>query len=141
MLADDVPGVTPEYLAAEQRRQLGEIARRKELFRAVKPAEPIEGRSVLVTDDGIATGSTMIAALQMVKTQHPYETIVAVPVASPDRLLTVRPWCDEVVCLLAPPHFWAIGQFYEDFTQVEDDEAVEILRTFAHAAPAKPTKA
>ena len=137
--ADEVLGVTQEYLAEERRRQLGEIARRKEMFRAVKPQEPIEGRSVIVTDDGIATGSTMIAALQMAKAQHPCETIVAVPVASPDRLVTVRHWCDEVVCLLAPPYFWAIGQFYEDFTQVEDEEAVEILRKFAPVA-AKPVK-
>ena len=136
--AKEVPGMSEEYLAEEQRRQLAEIARRKELFRAVKPQEPIEGRSVLVTDDGIATGSTMIAALQMVKAQRPYESIVAVPVASPDRLETVRQWCDDAVCLLAPKYFWAIGQFYEDFKQVEDEEAVEILRTFAHAAPANP---
>ncbi|HUY92530.1 MAG TPA: phosphoribosyltransferase family protein [Pirellulales bacterium] len=139
--ADEVLGVTEEYLTGERRRQLGEIARRKELFRAVKPQEPIEGRSVLVTDDGIATGSTMIAALQMVKAQNPYETIVAVPVASPERLVAVRQWCDEVVCLLAPRFFWAIGQFYEDFRQVEDEDVVEVLRTFAHAEAAKAVKA
>lgn len=138
--ADEALGVTQEYLAGERRRQLGEIARRKEQFRAVKPQEPIAGRSVLVTDDGIATGSTMIAALQMVKAQNPHETIVAVPVASPDRLVSVRQWCDEVVCLLTPRYFWAIGQFYEDFTQVEDEEAVEILSTFKHAAAAKAAR-
>lgn len=132
--ADEVLGVTEEYLAEERRHQLGEIARRKKLFREVKPQEPVAGRSVLVTDDGIATGSTMIAALQMVKTQNPYETIVAVPVASPERLRTVRKWCDEIVCLLKPSYFWAIGQFYEDFSQVEDEEVVEILRSFAPAA-------
>ena len=88
--ADDMLGVSEDYLAKEESRQLAEIARRKHLFRAVKPQEPIAGRSVLITDDGIATGSTMIAALQMVKAQHPYESIVAVPVASPDRLETVR---------------------------------------------------
>lgn len=132
--ADEVLGVTEEYLEAERRRQLGEIARRKELFRAVKPQEPIEGRSVIVTDDGIATGSTMIAALQMVKAENAYETVVAVPVASPERLTAVRQWCDEVVCLLTPRFFWAIGQFYENFRQVEDEEVVEILRAFAHAA-------
>lgn len=132
--ADEVLGVTEEYLASERRRQLGEIARRKELFRAVKPQEPIEGRSVIVADDGIATGSTMIAALQMVKAENAYETIVAVPVASPERLTVVRQWCDEVAYLLAPRFFWAIGQFYEDFEQVDDAQVVEILRTFAHAA-------
>ncbi|HVX64110.1 MAG TPA: phosphoribosyltransferase family protein [Pirellulales bacterium] len=129
--ADEALGITEEYLAEERQRQLGEIARRKRLFRQVKPQEPIAGRSVIVTDDGIATGSTMIAALQMIKAQHAHETIVAVPVASPDRLVAVRQWCDEVVCLLAPETFWAIGQFYRDFSQVEDEEVVEILREFA----------
>jgi predicted phosphoribosyltransferase len=128
-------GILEDYLAEERRHQLAEIARRKELFRGVRPQAPVAGRSVIVTDDGIATGSTMIAALQAVKTRQPREVIVAVPVASPDRLAEVRRWCDEVVCLLAPEEFWAIGQFYEDFTQVEDVEVIQLLREFAVAAP------
>jgi len=123
-------------LSEERRHQLAEIARRQKLFRAVRSQAGITGRSVIVTDDGIATGSTMIAALQAVKTQNPREVIVAVPVASPDRLEEVRRWCDDVVCLLAPEEFWAIGQFYEDFAQVEDEEVVKLLRQFAPAAPA-----
>lgn len=126
--------VMKDYLDQERRCQLGEIARRKKLFRAVRPQAPIAGRTVIVTDDGIATGSTMISALQAVKTQNPREVIVAVPVASPDRLEDVRRWCDEVVCLLSPEQFWAIGQFYEDFRQVEDGEVVEFLRQAASAS-------
>lgn len=125
-----------EYLKEERRHQLAEIGRRKKLFRGVRPQAPLAGRSVLVTDDGIATGATMIAALQVVKAQHPHEVIVAVPVASPDRLAEVGRWCDDVVCLLAPQAFWAIGQFYEDFTQVEDEQAIELLREFAPAGSA-----
>ncbi|HEY7311467.1 MAG TPA: phosphoribosyltransferase family protein [Gemmataceae bacterium] len=124
-----------EHLAQERLHQLAEIARRKKLFRAVRPQAPVAGRSVIVTDDGIATGATMIAALQTVKTQQPREVIVAVPVASPDRLAEVRRWCDDVVCLLMPEEFWAIGQFYEDFTQVEDEEVIELLREFTPTAP------
>lgn len=126
-----------DYLAEERRHQMAEIARRKKLFRGVRPAAPITGRSVIVTDDGIATGSTMIAALGVVKAQAPHELIVAVPVASPERLAEVGRWCDDVVCLLSTADFWAIGQFYEDFTQVEDDEVVAILRRFAPAAKVK----
>jgi predicted phosphoribosyltransferase len=122
--------VMEEYLAEERRHQLAEIARRKKLFRDVRPQAPVADRSLIVTDDGIATGSTMIAALQAVKTQNAREVIVAVPVASPDRLAEVRRWCDDVVCLLAPEQFWAIGQFYEDFTQVEDEEVLQLLREF-----------
>jgi predicted phosphoribosyltransferase len=120
-----------DYLAAERRHQVSEITRRQKLFRAVRPKAPAAGRSVIVTDDGIATGSTMIAALQAVKTQNPREVIVAVAVASPDRLEDVRPWCDDVACLLAPEDFWAIGQFYEDFRQVEDEEVLGLLRAAA----------
>ena len=120
-----------DHLAKERRYQIGEIARRKKLLRGARPPAPVAGRSVIVTDDGIATGSTMIAALREVQAQSPREVIVAVPVASPDRLEEVRRWCDDVVCLLSREVFWAIGQFYQDFTQVEDDEVVKLLREFA----------
>ncbi len=119
-----------EHLAEERRYQMAEIARRKKLIRAARPKASLAGRSVIVTDDGIATGSTMIAALQDIKMQNPREVIVAVPVASPSRLKEIRRWCDEVVCLLTPEVFWAIGQFYEDFTQVEDEEVLALLRQF-----------
>jgi putative phosphoribosyl transferase len=120
-----------EYLEQERQRQLGEIARRRDLFRAARPQARISGRTVIVADDGIATGSTMIAALQAVRAQKPHELIVAVPVASPERLQEVRRWCDEAFCLLSPVTFWAVGQFYADFSQVEDDQVVEILRQAA----------
>jgi predicted phosphoribosyltransferase len=120
--------LTEEYLAGERRHQLGEITRRKALIREVRPPASIPGRSVIVTDDGIATGSTMIAALQVARAQQPHELIVAVPVAPPDRLAEVRRHCDEAVCLLTPVDFFAIGQFYEDFAPVEDAEVVELLR-------------
>jgi predicted phosphoribosyltransferase len=129
--AGEAAGLTREYLEGECRHQLAEIARRKKLFRAARPRAPVAGRSVIVTDDGIATGSTMIAGLHVVKGQGAAEVIVAVPVASPNRLAEVRRVCDGVVCLLAPAGFGAIGQFYEDFTQVEDAEVVSLLREFA----------
>lgn len=134
--AQEVLDLTDEYLAEERDHQLAEIARRQRLFRGVRPKAPVAGRSVIVTDDGIATGATMIAALQVVKAEGARDIIVAVPVASPDRLAEVRRWCDEVVCLLAPKRFWAIGQFYGDFTQVEDEQVVTLLREFASAPQA-----
>jgi predicted phosphoribosyltransferase len=117
-----------EYLASETMHQVGVIARRKALFRAIRPPATLEGRSVIVTDDGIATGATMIAALDAARAHHPFELIVAVPVASPERLREVRRHCDEVISLLALRSFWAIGQFYGDFTQVEDEQAAELIR-------------
>jgi predicted phosphoribosyltransferase len=120
-----------DYLEEERSYQLQEIARRGRLFRGARRAAPVAGRSVIVTDDGIATGSTMIAALQALQTQAPHEVIVAVPVASPERLEEVRQWCDDVVCLLQPMDFRAIGEFYRDFRQVDDERVLELLRAFA----------
>jgi putative phosphoribosyl transferase len=117
------------YVVRERKHQLMEIARRKELFRKIRLRAPIKDRSVIVTDDGIATGSTMIAALRTIRMEQPREIIVAVPVASPSRLRSIRTWCDEAICLLCPEDFWAIGQFYEDFSQLEDDDVVELFRS------------
>ena len=129
----------PGYLAEERRRQMAEIDRRRRLFRAVRPKASVADRSVIVTDDGIATGSTMMAALQTVKPQKPRELIVAVPVASPDRIQGILRWCDDVVCLLAPEEFWSIGQFYEDFSQVEDEQVISLLHEFAPTGRVEPT--
>lgn len=123
-----IAGVTEEYLERETRHQLREIERRKKLIRAIRSPAQVSGRSVIVTDDGIATGSTMIAALQMVRIQKPHELIVAVPVAAPERLEQVRQFCDDAVCLLAPEVFYAVGQFYEEFEPVEDEDVVQLLR-------------
>jgi predicted phosphoribosyltransferase len=130
------PGLSDEYVHRECQYQLQEIERRKQMFRAVRPAAPIAGRSVILTDDGIATGSTMIAALQATRVQHPLSLVVAVPVASPDRLREVRHWCDDVVCLLTPRFFYAVGQFYEAFETVSDEEVVEMLHRAVHSPAA-----
>jgi len=124
-------GLTDGYLASEREHQLREISRRKKLFRDVLPAASISGRSIIVTDDGIATGSTMIAALQSLISANPQEVIVAVPVAPVDRLQEIGEWCNEVVCLRQEEDFWAVGQFYREFQPVEDDEVVKILKGFA----------
>src|SRR5262245_28924272 len=116
-----------QYLKQEIEHQSAEIQRRRQLIRAIRGRAAIKDRSVIVTDDGIATGSTMIAALQIARAQEPHELIVAAPVASPDRLAEVAHWCDDVVCLLTPNDFYAIGQFYDDFTQVEDEEVMRLL--------------
>jgi predicted phosphoribosyltransferase len=128
--ADELLEAHEDYLARERRHHLAEIGWRRTLFRAGRPQAPIADRSVIVTDDGIATGATMIAALHAAKEQKPRELIVAVPVAPPDRLHEVRRWCDDVVFLLAPKAFWAVGQFYADFAQVEDHDVVALLGRF-----------
>ena len=129
--ARGISGATDEYVALEREYQLDEIARRSKLVRAVRPRVPLKDRSVLVTDDGIATGSTMIAALEVIRTQDPRELIVAVPVAPPARIEDLQGRCDRVICLLAPSSFLAIGQFFEEFAQVQDEQVVELLREFS----------
>jgi predicted phosphoribosyltransferase len=128
--AAEAAGVTDEYFHQEKEYQLSVIAARKERLRGAHPKASIQGRTVIVTDDGIATGSTMMAALQTVRSQQPAELIVAVPVAPADRIKALEENCDKVVCLLPARHFWAVGQFYEDFPTVEDDQVLAILKEF-----------
>ncbi len=126
--ARGVPRVTETYIREERDHQIAEIARRSKLFRAVKPPVDVTQRSVIVTDDGIATGSTMLAALHVLSAQKPHEIIVAVPVGPPETLERFCPHCSHVECLLTPRDFEAISQFYGDFQQVEDEEVVRLLR-------------
>jgi len=129
------------WIEAERRRQVAEIERRSGIFRRIRPKAPIAGRTVILTDDGIATGATMIAALHTVRAAGAAEVIVAVPVASSERLAAIRGLCDRVICLIEPEVFWAVGQFYRHFAQVEDDRVVELLRQYGSpiALPAGPS--
>jgi len=121
-------GADAGYLAREKAAQLETLRRRRAQYTPARaPADP-RGRIAIVVDDGIATGSSMIAALHAVRAKHPARLVCAVPVAPPETLERIRPYADEVVCLEAPEDFMAVGQFYRDFQQVEDEEVVELLR-------------
>jgi predicted phosphoribosyltransferase len=130
----DWPAWKKDYLAAECRHEAAEVARRKKLFRKGRSPLPLRGRSVIVADDGIATGATLSAALQTLRPHSLHELIVAVPVIAPDSVARIRRWCDEVVYLLRPLSFRPVGQFYEDFTPVEHDQVVQLLRVRSPAA-------
>ena len=121
-------------IEAERQRQLVEIKRRREMYRAVRPQATIAGRSVILTDDGVATGATMIASLRTVRAAGAKQIVVAVPVGAPDRIDAIRQLCDRVECLLEPQSFCAVGQFYRHFEQVPDERVVELLRE--HGLPA-----
>lgn len=123
--------ISSEDLEAERRYQLAEITRRRELYRSVRPQAAVAGRSVIITDDGIATGSTMIAAIQSVREAGPRGIIVAVPVGSPERVEVIARLCDRMICLLEPEDFRAVGQFYRSFEQVSDERVASLLQAAA----------
>jgi len=116
-----------EQFRAICERELDEIERRRELYLKELPRADIAGRTVIVADDGIATGATTRAALLAIRKQTPRWLVLAVPVAPVSTLEELSPETDEIVCLSSPEPFYSIGQFYEDFHQVSDKEVIAIL--------------
>lgn len=121
-------GGTADYIETEKREQLATLHQRRAQYTPIRPPISPAGRIVIVIDDGLATGATMISALHGLRAMKPAKLICAVPVAPPDTLAKVADLADEVVCLEAPDFFQAVGQFYRHFPQVDDDEVIEILR-------------
>ncbi|WP_456448146.1 phosphoribosyltransferase [Deinococcota bacterium DY0809b] len=118
------------YLKAEIGRQMQVIRERRRRYRAVRPKEPLAGRDVVLTDDGIATGSTMEAALTAVLAEQPARVVVAVPVGPPEAVERLRQRA-EVVALSTPPDFVAVGAYYRHFPQVSDEDVVRLLSAWA----------
>jgi putative phosphoribosyl transferase len=121
-------GASPEYVEEEIHRQQAEIEQRMGLYRADRPPPELRGRTVLVIDDGIATGYTFQAALEGLRRCEPKRLVAAVPVAPRDSLEALRRFADDIVCLATPEPFWAVGMWYRDFAQTSDAEVVALLR-------------
>ncbi|MGH2349145.1 MAG: phosphoribosyltransferase [bacterium] len=121
-------GVDEAYLRRETDEQLEEIRRRMIAYRGDRPAPVLRDATAIVVDDGLATGSTMIAALRAVRGMSPAAVVAAIPVAPTDTADRLKGEADAVVCLHGPTLFYAVGQFYVDFDQVSDDEVIDLLR-------------
>ncbi len=123
-------GADDDYIEEEKQRQLAEIQARRERYRRVRPKIPLQGRTILLVDDGVATGATMQASIWAAREEGPREVVVAVPVGPQDAIERLSHEADHVVCPYMPRYFYAIGQFYLDFKQVDDREVVEILAKY-----------
>jgi putative phosphoribosyl transferase len=120
-------GADADYIESEKRGQMETINKRRALYTPIRPRIDPAGRIVIVIDDGLATGASMIAALHGLRSSKPAKLICAVPVASAEALYKIAEYADEVVCLEVPKNFQAVGQFYADFPQVSDEEVVALL--------------
>jgi putative phosphoribosyl transferase len=126
--------VDASQLLAVARREMEEVRRRVERFRGGRPVPELRGRTVILVDDGIATGGTMRAAVRAIRKRGPARLVVATPVATPEIIATLSREVDEVVCLHPTRELHAIGLWYEDFRQVPDEEVVRILERAAQGA-------
>lgn len=120
-------GVSETYIRQEKARQVEEIKRRTELFRHIRPRVPLKDRVVIVTDDGVATGSTTQAAFWAVRMEHPQKLVAAIPVGPENTIRRLAVDVDEMLCLRTPPVFAAVGQFYQQFYPVDDEDVMKIL--------------
>lgn len=120
-------GISEATLEAICHREQQELLRRQRVFRGERAPPELAGRTVILVDDGLATGSTMRAAIAVVRASAPARTIVAVPVGAPDSCAALAPEVDQLVCLLRPPEFEAVSQWYRNFDQTSDDEVQALL--------------
>ena len=123
----DALHIAPDVLDRAAAQELRELERRERSYRGDRPEPPVEGRTVILVDDGLATGSTMRAAVQALRQQRPARIVVAVPVAAFATCEELRREVEEVVCFATPEPFMAVGRFYDDFSQTTDEEVHDLL--------------
>lgn len=120
--------ISPQQLEAVTRAEEAELRRQERVYRGDRPPPAVSGRTVILVDDGLATGATMQAAVAALRSAGPKEVVVAVPVAPPETCAELEAEADRVVCAVTPEPFYAVGAWYRDFSQTSDDEVRELLR-------------
>ncbi|HEU5303678.1 MAG TPA: phosphoribosyltransferase [Gemmatimonadales bacterium] len=127
-------GIPDRAIAEIAAHEEQELDRRAQVYRGTRPPPDVRGKTVILVDDGLATGSTMRAAVAALKAQQPERLVVAVPVAAPETCQSLRQEVDDVVCALAPEPFFAVGNWYQDFSQTSDEEVRTLLRRASDTA-------
>jgi putative phosphoribosyl transferase len=121
-------GISKDSIESAAKQELAELERRLKLYRNGRPALELKGKTVLIVDDGLATGATMKAALKAIKRKEPQKIIVAVPVGAPTTCMEIKSEADEVICLKSPEPFTAVGSWYNIFEQTTDQQVQELLK-------------
>ncbi len=124
-------GLTPGIMASVAAIEQQELARREQAYRGKRPPVTIEGRTVILVDDGLATGSTMRAAVAALRRRHPTRVVVAIPTAAPEPCEELKREVDEIVCVMIPTPFYGVGEWYEEFDQTSDEEVRDLLERAA----------
>ena len=129
-LSEAVPGISNKYIEKEIKRIRGILKQRQQLFYGTKKPSNLKNKTVIIVDDGVATGNTLIASIELIKLAAPLKIIVALPVAPPSALKKIKalPAVDVIICLLEPINFQAVGQFFEVFSQVDDAQVIDLLK-------------
>lgn len=120
--------VSQEYVTAEVQKIRKRLNEMHSKFMGSKPVRDLKGKTVIVVDDGVATGNTLMATLQVLRKGNPFKIVVAVPVASTNAVRKLKPEADELICISEPEEFYGVGAFYKDFDQVTDEEVMDYFR-------------
>ncbi len=128
LIDDSVMDVDMDYIHREAERIFKELKSRFKLFMGDRKPATLKNKIVIVVDDGVATGSTIKATVHSIRKDNPKEIIIAVPVSPPQTAYELRNICDDFVCLSTPQEFYGVGQFYDDFSQVSDEEVIQLLK-------------
>jgi putative phosphoribosyl transferase len=128
VIVEETEGISPEYIEREAANIQHQLEERYKKFRGEKEPLKIEGKIVIVVDDGVATGRTIFATLKMLRSKHPQKLVIAVPVAPKQAVERISREVDEFICLYTPTPFFGVGRFYKDFAQTTDEEVIELLK-------------
>jgi predicted phosphoribosyltransferase len=125
---DNVMGADQDYITRQSQKILGELKEKFKTYMDDKKPADLKGKTVILTDDGVATGSTLISAVEAIRKSSPKKIIIAVPVSPPETGRKLKRIADEFICLATPSDFFGVGQYYYDFSQVEDEEVIQFLK-------------